>query len=81
MQMRLVWPILEPPRALFDLIDMAVDDVVELIEEQGYAAAGIPEQWEVELGPRMPGWEDHRLVLTCVVPVAPCVDAALEEAA
>lgn len=81
MQMRLTWPIDEPPRGLHQLVDIAVDDIDELVAEQGYAVAGIPEQWDVWLGARTPGWEDHRLVLTCVVPVSPRVDAALEGAA
>lgn len=80
-QMRLVWPILEPPLGLFDLIDLAVDTIEVLAGEQGYTAVGTAREWEVEPGDRMPRWAAYRLVLTCIVPVIPRVDAALEEVA
>lgn len=68
--MRLVWPILEPPLGLFDLIDEAVDTIEVLIGERGFTAAGTAKEWEVQPGERIPGWAAYRLVLTCVVPVA-----------
>lgn len=70
MQMRLVWPIVEPWRGFHYLIDSAVDEVEKLAEEQGCKVVGIPEGWSVEAGPIIPGWAAYRLVLTCIVPVA-----------
>jgi len=69
MLMRLVWPVLEPPLPLFDLIDIARDDVDEVVARHGYIAVHAPFEWMPRPGSEVPGFSAHRLVLTCLVEV------------
>lgn len=74
--MRLVWPVLEPPLPLFDLIDIAKEDVANVLAQQGFTAVGEPYEWEPKPGVLMPGFVEHRFVITCLVEVARAVREA-----
>lgn len=67
--MHLVWPILEPVMPLFDLIDLAKEDVDNVVARHGYAATHAPFDWLPRAGADVPGFTAHRLVLTCLVEV------------
>jgi hypothetical protein len=75
MLMRLSWPIEDPKLGFLQLINDALDDYEQVLARLGYAAVGLPREWEIQMVRRRPDRAEQN-ELTCVVPVVRLAEEA-----